>query len=129
MKKQMKRMLAGGRWICALVACCAIVTIALTSCKKDMDEFHYTIFVQPGGILQGEAAVNWSNAVMSIYQSALGVSSAEFTRSGSQEECDKAVFEACKKAEAQFSTLPSGTGDVIVHNATARTQPYRRTIP
>ena len=100
--------------------------VGLTACEKEKDEFTYTIIVEPGGILTGANAVYWRNSVMNIYQTALGTDSEKFTKHGSQEECDREVLDACKRAEMSLSV--GGSGEVKVHNNTANKTVYRRII-
>ena len=64
--------------------------------------------------MNGIEAGNWRNSVMSVYQAALGTDSEEFTKHGSQEECDHEVLEACKKAEMSLSVGGSGKASIIV---------------
>ena len=118
MKKMMRTL--------AAVLCCVMLTTVFTSCKKDRDEFNYKIFVRPGGNLSGDAAVNWTQEVISTYQAALNIDSDEFTMKGSEEECDKQVFDTCKKAEASLRV--GGAGEIQVHNSTTNRTVYRREI-
>lgn len=110
----------------AAILCCVMTMTVLTSCTKDKDEFSYSIIVQPGGLMTGIEAGNWRNEVMAVYQAALGTDSEKFTKHGSQEECDREVLEACKRAEMSLNV--SGTGDVIVHNNTVNKLVYRRSM-
>jgi hypothetical protein len=109
-----------------LMCGCIMATFVLTACEKEKDEFTYTIIVEPGGILTGANAVYWRNSVMNIYQTALGTDSEKFTKHGSQEECDREVLDACKRAEMSLSV--GGSGEVKVHNNTANKTVYRRII-
>ena len=110
----------------AAVLCCVMLTTVFSSCKKDRDEFNYKIFVHPGGNLTGDAAMTWTHEVMSTYQAVLNIDSDEFKMKGSEEECDKQVFETCKKAEASLKV--GGAGEVQVHNSTTNRTVYRRVI-
>ena len=110
----------------AAVLCCAMTMTVLTSCTKDKDKFVYTIKAEPGGLMNGIEAGNWRNSVMSVYQAALGTDSEEFTKHGSQEECDHEVLEERKKAEMSLNV--GGTGDVMVFNNTVNRLVYRRSI-
>ena len=110
----------------AAILCCVMAMTVLTSCTKDKDKFSYSIIVEPGGLLTGTDAINWRNDVMAVYQAALGTDSDEFTKHGSQEECDREVLEGCKKAEMSLNVR--GTGDVMVRNNTVNRLVYRRSM-
>ncbi len=110
----------------AAVLCCVMITTVFTSCKKDNDKYDYKITVTAGGMLTGDAAVNWSYQVMSVYQTALNIDSDEFTMDGEEEECNKYVFDTCKKAERN---LPAGgAGKIMVYNKTTNKPVYIREI-
>ena len=111
----------------AAILCCVMVTTLFTACEKEKDKYEYTIIVQPGGYLTGSQAVLWRNTVMSIYQDQLGTDSENFTKHGTQEECDKEVLEACKKAEMELNSI-GGAGEITVYNNTARKMVYRRAM-
>ena len=108
----------------AAIFCCVMTMTLLTSCEIEKDEFSYTIIVEPGGIASGVESGNWRNHVMSVYQTALGASSKDFNRRGTQEECDSKVLEDCKKAE--MSITVAGSGEIAVHNNTVNKTVYRR---
>ena len=112
----------------AVLAMMAVCIFGITACDKDKekDEFTYTIVVTPGGLLTGTSAINWRNIVMKIYQTELGTSSEKCTKHGSQEECDREVLDACKRAEMSLSV--GGSGEVKVHNNTVNKTVYRRII-
>ena len=110
----------------AAVLCCAMATTVLTACEKDEDndEFGYHLTVEPQRPLTGIDAMNWRDYVLGIYRAELGTDSDGFTKHGTQEECDKEVLNASKRAEAKV--IPGGTGMIVVHNATANKTVYRR---
>ena len=112
----------------AAVLCCAMTTIVLTSCQKDEDpdEFGYNLTVEPQRPLTGMDAMNWRDYVLGIYRAELGTDSNGFTKHGTQEECDKEVMNACKRAETKLR--PGGAGMIVVHNQTANKTVYRRII-
>ena len=107
----------------AAVLCCVMLTTVFTSCKKDSDFQSYSIVVTPGGILTGDAAVNWTNQTMNAYQAALDIDAQSFTMDGTAEECNKHVIECCKKAEVTVNRL-GGAGEVKVLNFTANRYIY-----
>ena len=108
------------------MAMMAVYIFGITACDKEKDEFTYTIIVEPGGLLTGTNAISWRNIVMKVYQTELGTDSEKFTKHGSQEECDREVLDACKRAEMSLSV--GGSGEVKVHNNTANKTVYRRLI-
>ena len=111
----------------AAVLCCAMATTVLTSCEKDNednDEFGYHLTVEPQRPLTGIDAMNWRDYVLGIYRAELGTDSDGFTKHGTQEECDKEVLNACKRAESKVR--PGGTGMIVVQNVTAGKTVYRR---
>ena len=108
----------------AAILCCVMTMTLLTSCEIEKDEFSYTIIVEPRGMASGVESGNWRNHVMSVYQTALGTTSPDFTRHGSQEECDSKILEDCKKAETSITV--AGAGEIIVHNNTVNRSVYRR---
>ncbi len=110
----------------AAVLCCVMAVTLFTACEKDKNKFSYAIIAEPAGTLIGENAVNWRNSVLKVYQIELGTDSEKFTKHGSQEECDKEVLDACKRAE--MSLRVSGPGEVKVHNTTANKTVYRRIL-
>ena len=74
----------------------------------------------------GSEAVAWRDAVMKIYQHELGTDSDKFSKNGTQEECDKEVLDACKRA--QMSLNIGGAGKVEVQNIKAKKTVYRYII-
>lgn len=108
----------------AAVLCCTMTMAVFAACEKDHDGYDYRLIVEPKRPLVGLDAQNWRNNVLEIYESALGVGSEEFTKQGEQEQCDKEVLEACKRAEASLRF--GGTGEIVVENTTARKTVYRR---
>ena len=110
----------------AAVLCCAMATTVLTACEKneDNDEFGYNLTVEPQRPLTGMAAMNWRDYVLDIFRAELGTDSDGFTKHGTQEECDKEVLNACKRAEAKLR--PGGAGMIVVQNVTAGKTVYRR---
>ena len=109
-----------------LMCGCMMATVLLTACTKDKDKFLYTIKVESGGLLSGEDAVIWRNTVMKIYQTELGTDSDKFSKNGSQEECDREVLDACKRAETSLKF--GGAGEITVYNVTVNKTVYRRII-
>lgn len=110
----------------AAVLCCAMTMAVLTACEKDHDGYDYHLIVEPKRPLTGLDAQNWRNAVLDVYKTALGIDSEDFTKHGKQEECDKEVLEACKRAEGSLRF--GGTGEIVVQNTTTRQAVYRRII-
>ena len=110
----------------AAVLCCIMASTLFSGCEKDKDKFSYSIIVQPSGMTTGANAVIWHDAVLGVYQAALGTDSEDFTKNGTQEECDKEVLDACKRAETAITVR--GTGEVRVHNRTTNQTVYRRVI-
>ena len=110
----------------AAVLCCVMITVLSIGCSrdKDKDKYSYAIIVEPGGPLTGTNAVNWRNAVLEVYETELGTDSEKFTKHGTQEECDKEVLDACKRAESSLRV--SGSGLVQVQNTTVNKTVYRR---
>lgn len=112
----------------AAILCSTIVTSVFTSCKKDDDnKYDYTIYVQAGGLLYDESAVLWRNTVMEIYKRELGVDDENFTKHGTQEECDQEVLNACKRAESSLNRV-GGAGEIKVNNNKTRSTIYRRIL-
>ncbi len=107
----------------AAVLCCIMTMAVFTACEKDHDGYDYRLIVEPKRPLTGLEAQSWRDYVLEIYENALGVNSEEFNKQGEQEQCDKEVLEACKRAEA---SLRGGTGEIVVENTTARKTVYRR---
>jgi len=107
----------------AAALCCVMSMTVLTACEKDHDGYDYQLIVEPKRPLTGLDAQNWRNAVLDVYETALGVGSEEFTKQGTQEECDKEVLEACKRAEGSLRI--GGTGEIVVQNNTTRQTVYR----
>lgn len=110
----------------AAVLCCVMTLAVFAACDKD--EHRYTISVLHTGPSMGADAVNWTKAVLNLYQSELGVASIEFTKDGEQEQCDKEVLEACKRAEQRLGTVGRGSGEITVTNITARKRIYGKII-
>lgn len=76
-----------------------------TACSDDEEsEIHYvagideTFITEAGGLLQLQA-------VEKAYLDALNVSDASFTLTGSVEECDAQVLQACQQAEAVVEAM------------------------
>lgn len=76
-----------------------------TACSDDEEsEIHYvagideTFITETGGLLQLQA-------VEKAYLDALNVSDASFTLTGSVEECDAQVLQACQEAEAVVEAM------------------------
>ena len=71
-----------------------------TACSDDEEsEIHYETFItEAGGLLQLQA-------VEKAYLDALNVSDDSFTLTGSVEECDAQVLQACQEAEAVVEAM------------------------
>jgi len=118
-------------FLLALTVMCAMaITSAFIACGKDdsndvktfsyrvyTDSYHYTSFStdphDDGGF------TNWMHSIINAYETALGASSDSFTRTGKQAECDKQVFDACKRAEEKVKEIRGGSTTVYVTNDTA----------
>ena len=107
----------------AAVLCCTMTMALFTACEKD-DGYKYHLSVEPKRPLTGLEAQSWRDYVLDVYKTALGVDSENFTKKGTQEECDNEVLECCKKAEGALRY--GGTGEIVVENTTARKTVYRR---
>lgn len=94
----------------------AILTFTFTACSDDDDpvtEVTYTYgFLEEMGKIEN------------AFQSALGITGKLFTKKGTIEECDKQVYEACRKAfdslkseawqgDYTFQVTNVGTGKVV----------------
>ncbi len=113
-------------FLAAFVAVCAIaMTTVFTACGSDDDDstktFSYSIYVDNETYVweDGEPTVSeWSAAITGAYETALGVTSVTFTKTGKEAECDKQVYDACKNAESTVVTIKGGSGTVTVKNNT-----------
>ena len=109
----------------AAVLCCAMTTTVFTACGSDDDDstktFSYGIYFDnvTYATQGGEPNMSeWIAAVTGAYKAALGVTSDKFTKTGKEAECDKQVYEACKKAESTVATIKGISATVLVINNT-----------
>ena len=113
-------------FLAAFVAMCAMaMTTVFTACGSDDDDstktFSYGIYIDNVTYSwhDGEqTSTEWMAAITNAYKTALGVTSDPFTKTGKEAECDKQVYEACKKAESTVATIKGGSATVIVKNNT-----------
>lgn len=96
----------------------------MASCSDDDDEVT-TVTYSMGFNSMSTSDTSEMYVIESAYQKALGVSSNNFTMSGSISECDNKVKSACKSAE---STLKSqsikGSYQFVVTNYTSQKEVY-----
>ena len=95
MEKTIKKMSA----LLTLMAV-AIFAFALTSCSDDDDpvtEVTYT-YGFPSMSASHPDFLSEMNKIEKGFQTALGITGKPFTKKGTVEECDKQVYDACKKA-------------------------------
>ena len=113
-------------FLAAFVAVCAIaMTTVFTACGSDDDDstktFSYSIYVDNETYVweDGEPTVSeWIAAITGAYETALGVTSGTFKKTGQEAECDKQVYDACNNAESTVATIKGGSGTVTVKNNT-----------
>lgn len=130
-------------FLVALTVLCAMtMTSVFTACgsdddKDDVKTFSYAITfdfhsfassteydpTNPNASADGGFS-DWMNSILNSYRSALGTSTDQFTKTGTQGECDKQVYEACKKAEETVKDIRGGSATVAVTNTTTGKQVY-----
>lgn len=98
MNNVIKRMSAK---LAMLVAMCITLT-AFTACSDDDDQVTEVIYSM--GFSQMSSSnldfIQEMNTIESAFKTALGVTDSQFSKTGTYEECDKTVREACEKAYA-----------------------------
>lgn len=119
------------------VMCVMAITSVFAGCSSDDDEektYSYAIgydnvsyasitdLNDPNAKDAGITA--WLNSITNAYESALGVTSDRFTRTGKQDDCDKQVAADCKKAEETVKNIRGGSILVIVTNTTTGKRVY-----
>ena len=77
-----------------LAAMCITLTV-FTGCSDDDDKVTEVIYSM--GFSQMSSSMN---TIESAFKTALGVTDSQFSQTGTNEECDKTVREACEKAYA-----------------------------
>ena len=117
-------------FLAAFVAMCAMaMTTVFTACGSDDDDstktFSYGIYFDNVSYSWHDGEQNMSEWIASItgaYEAALGVTTDQFTKTGKEAECDKQVYEACKKAESTVATIKGGSATVmVINNTTGKT--------
>ena len=121
MKSTMDRVPA---WLALMAA--AILTFTFTACSDDEDienEVTYTyVFTEISA--SHPDFLEEMGKIENAFQSALGITGKLFTKKGTIEECDKQVYEACRKAfdslkseawqgDYTFQVTNVGTGKVV----------------
>ena len=121
MKSTMDRVPA---WLALMTV--AILTFTFTACSDDEDienEVTYTyVFTEISA--SHPDFLEEMGKIENAFQSALGITGKLFTKKGTIEECDKQVYEACRKAfdslkseawqgDYTFQVTNVGTGKVV----------------
>ena len=110
------------------MVCAFVVTNLFTACSSSSSDedsikaFSYTIYVEPVTYIWEDGnpdLMEWLNSIKSAYETALGVSSDSFSKTGKEAECNKAVQDDCKKAESTVANIKGGTANVMVKNNTS----------
>lgn len=99
------------RTMSATLAMLAVVCITLTSftaCSDDDDKVTEVIYSMGFSKMSSSGLdfIQEMSAIESAFKTALGVTDAHFSMTGTKETCDKAVREACEKA---YATLKDKT--------------------
>lgn len=134
-------------FLAAFAAMCALTAATLfTSCSSDDDnavkDYNYSIQFElisfsmstdldldsDTGTSLSPAFQVWRESILTVYRTALGVNSDNFTLNGTQSDCDARVLEACKAAEQAAKLITGGTATVTVYNETAKKNVYSYTI-
>ena len=115
--------------VIAVVLCCAV----FTGCNKDKDKtYNYEIGFEVRDIWWSgdDAAVNeWAQSIEAAYETALGVNSKSFTKTGKEADCDQEVKDACKKAEPDVDNMNHlGDGVLAVKNLTTGKEVYTYSV-
>ena len=121
MKSSIKKMSA----LLTMIAV-AILAFTFTGCSDDdepVTEVTYTYGFSSMSASHPDFLAEM-NKIESAFKSALGISGKPFTKKGTDEECDKQVYEACQKAfdslkgeawqgDYTFQITKVGTGKVV----------------
>jgi hypothetical protein len=113
-------------FLATFAAMCALaMTTVFTACGSDDDDsaktYSYGIFLENEiySWQDGKPTVSeWIASITGAYKTALGVTSDTFTKTGKEAECNKQVYDACKKAESTVATIKGGSATVMVINST-----------
>ena len=125
-------------FLVALTVMCAMaITSAFIACGKDdsndVKTFSYHIgfgsitysSTTTGSSTSSDGGLStWMHSILNAYETALGVSSDSFSKTGKQAECDKQVFDACKRAEEKVNDIRGGSATIIITNVTAGNTVY-----
>lgn len=92
----------------AMLAVVCITLTAFTACSDDDDKVTEVIYSMGFSQMSSSGLdfIQEMNTIESAFKTALGVTDAHFSMTGTNEECDKAVREACEKA---YATLKDKT--------------------
>lgn len=104
MKKVIKAMSA----TLAMLAVVCITLTAFTACSDDDEQVTEVIYSMGFSKMSSSGLdfIQEMSAIESAFKTALGVTDAHFSKTGTKETCDKAVREACEKA---YATLKDKT--------------------
>lgn len=92
----------------AMLAVVCITLTAFTACSDDDDKVTEVIYSMGFSQMSSSGLdfIQEMSAIESAFKTALGVTDAHFSKTGTKETCDKAVREACEKA---YATLKDKT--------------------
>lgn len=92
----------------AMLAVVCITLTAFTACSDDDDQVTEVIYSMGFSQMSSSGLdfIQEMSAIESAFKTALGVTDAHFSKTGTKETCDKAVREACEKA---YATLKDKT--------------------
>lgn len=92
----------------AMLAVVCITLTAFTACSDDDEQVTEVIYSMGFSKMSSSGLdfIQEMSAIESAFKTALGVTDAHFSKTGTKETCDKAVREACEKA---YATLKDKT--------------------
>lgn len=110
-----------------LLVTLALVGTVFTACS-DGEEANGTFSYQAGFDMVSNLDFLQTGSIENAYFEALNVTDGSFTRTGSVEECDTEVYQACKSAETEVEAMNlNGTFTYVVKNVTTSQEVYSYT--